>query len=122
MDPLPPPSTSALAASLQTCVVVLLSATLALVPAQAESLPPSPLEETVCGAFAERWAFQNWASSAGSPDDSLMAEVPNVVREEFTTEDKRKLVGFKLPTQGRQVGSLLFIQGNGMLVWCGINN
>lgn len=113
---LPPHSVGALAALRRSSLLAMLSAVSAFAPARAESLPPSPLEETVCGAFAERWAFQNWALAAGSPDDSLVAQVSNVSRKEFATEDGRTLVGFRLPAQGRPTGSLLFIQGNGMLV------
>lgn len=84
----------------------------------AEDLPDSNLEATVCGPFVERWAFQNWSSAAGSPEDSLVAMTPTAMRQEFRTGDRRTLVGFHLPAEPTVAnrGSLLFIQGNGMLV------
>jgi alpha/beta superfamily hydrolase len=83
----------------------------------AQELPPSPLEETVCGAFKERIAFQNWSSAAGKPDDARVAEVPTAVRIEHKTIDGRTLVGFRVGSVAgvQRIGRILVIQGNGML-------
>lgn len=79
------------------------------------ALPPSPLEESVCGSVREWLAFRMWSRAAGTPNVNAMREVPNVEAISHVTMDNRTLRGFRIRASGPRKGSVLFAQGNAML-------
>jgi len=79
------------------------------------ALPVSALEQSVCGAFSEWLAFRTWSNAAGVPDEEAFRRQPNVSQISHRTADSRTLRGFKISAARPAKGSLLFVQGNGML-------
>lgn len=79
------------------------------------ALPPSQLEESVCGSFREWFAFRMWSSAAGTPDINALREMPNVQEISHVTVDNRTLRGYRISSAGPSKGSVLFAQGNAML-------
>ncbi|MEW5892352.1 MAG: alpha/beta fold hydrolase [Pseudomonadota bacterium] len=83
---------------------------------QAMAAEPDSLEETVCGALMEPFAFWTWSRLAGKPDPTAAQRIPNAEALEHKTRDGRRLRGYRLkPLLGERRGTVLVAQGNAML-------
>jgi len=101
-----------------------ISLLLCLVPSAAiaaKSAMPMKLEQSVCG-IKEPIYFWLWSTAAGRPNSKRLSGLEGVVDLSFTTQDGRRLRGYKLranktfPEQTEPArGFLLVMQGNAIL-------